>query len=168
MPKAVEKVVKKCAHVKCKKEFLDEWGTKKFCNEECKKRQRWLDRQKKLGKRGRYNRKVYISLWCKAGGKDLGTVPCHYCETELTVDTFVIDHKVPSSELKTRDEKYEMDNLVLACKSCNLQKGVLPYEMFYTWKQSTIIRQELDTEKTASSPADTAAPSTESSQGKAS
>ena len=168
MPKAVEKVVKKCAHVKCKKEFLDEWGTKKFCNEECKKRQRWLERQKKGDKRGGYNRKVYISLWCKAAGKDPGTVPCHYCETELTVDTFVIDHKVPSSELKTREEKQEMDNLVISCKSCNLQKGVLPYEMFYTWKQSTIIRQEPDTENTASEQDDAFAPSNESILDKAS
>ena len=76
-------------------------------------------------------------------------MPCHYCETELTVDTFVIDHKIPSSKLKTREEKQEMDNLVLACKSCNSQKGILPYEVFYAWKQSEIIPQEPDKENNA-------------------
>lgn len=149
MPKAVVKTKRKCAYDKCGKEFLDEWGTKRFCNEECKKRSRWAERSKRGDKRGGYNRKVYISLWCKAKGEDPGTVPCHYCETELTVDTFVIDHKIPSSKLKTREEKQEMDNLVLACKSCNSQKGILPYEVFYAWKQSEIIPQEPDKENNA-------------------
>ena len=67
----------------------------------------------------------------------------------MTIDSFVIDHKVPSSELLTRSEKQEISNLVISCKSCNSQKGVLPYDMFYKWKQSTIKPQEPDTESNA-------------------
>ena len=101
-------------------------------------------------------------------GLEVDTVPCHYCESPVTIDSFVIDHKIPSSELLTRTEKQEISNLVISCKSCNSQKGVLPYDMFYAWKQSTIKPQEPDKEKTSLAQDDSPVPSSESSQDKAS
>lgn len=141
MPKLTVAIDRICFNEKCKKPFVDNWGTKKFCSEECRQRHR--------DKRGGYNRKIYITLWMKAMGIEVDTVPCHYCEEPVTLENFVIDHKIPSSELKTRTEKQEISNLVISCKSCNGQKSVLPYDMFYAWKRSTIKPQEPDTENNA-------------------
>ena len=149
MPKLTVAIDKICFNEKCKKPFVDNWGTRKFCSDECRQKHRWNVRSKKGDKRGGYNRRIYITLWMEAMGLEVDTVPCHYCEKPVTIDSFVIDHKVPSSELLTRSEKQEISNLVISCKSCNSQKGVLPYDMFYAWKQSTIKLQEPDTENNA-------------------
>tara|TARA_S200002703_G_scaffold124159_1_gene110218 strand:+ start:92 stop:544 length:453 start_codon:yes stop_codon:yes gene_type:complete len=145
MPKAVVKIEKVCFNEKCKKPFVDQWGTQKFCTQKCREKHRWNQRSKRQDKRGGYNRRIYITLWMKAMGLEVDSVPCHYCESSVSLDDFVIDHKVPSSELKTREAKQEIENLVISCKSCNAQKGVLPYDMFYTWKQSQVKPQEPDT-----------------------
>lgn len=57
---------------------------------------------------------------------------CHYCNRRASLDLgpddrpWHIDHKTP---LARGGEDVE-DNLVLACKRCNLAKGVQPYERF--------------------------------------
>ena len=51
----------------------------------------------------------------------------------MTIDNFVIDHVIPQSQLKTRKEKQDINNLVIACKSCNLRKATMPAELFFQW-----------------------------------
>lgn len=58
------------------------------------------------------------------------TAPCHYCQTRLTPDNFVLDHKVPLSALSTRKEMMDESNLVVACTDCNVRKGSKNYEEF--------------------------------------
>ena len=133
MPHAVEVQIKTCANEKCGKEFEDVWGTMKYCSGVCKDRQKWNDRSRIKDSRGGYNRKVYITLWLQAKGFDLGPAPCYYCGCDVTIDSFVIDHIIPQSQLKTRAEKQDINNLVIACKSCNLRKASMPAELFFQW-----------------------------------
>lgn len=133
MPHAVETEIKTCANEKCGKEFEDVWGTMKYCSSVCKDRQKWIERSRKRNHRGGYNRKIYITLWLEAKGVNLDPAPCHYCGSDVTIDNFVIDHVVPQSQLKTRKEKQDINNLVIACKSCNLRKATMPAELFFQW-----------------------------------
>lgn len=133
MPKS-ESVERKCENTKCGKTFLDEWGTKRYCDDVCKKRERWRrQKETQLNPRGGYNRKTYIQLWLDALKLSDATVGCHYCDKQITPDTFVIDHVKPKSELKTREDVQDIRNMVIACKSCNLKKGAMPAELFKQW-----------------------------------
>lgn len=49
------------------------------------------------------------------------TARCFYCTSPLTPETLTVDHKIPSS----RGGKHHDDNLVVACRKCNKEKGVL-------------------------------------------
>ena len=133
MPKS-EPVERVCANTKCGKTFLDEWGTQRYCDDICKKRQKFRERKEKtVNNRGGYNRKTYIQLWLDALNLSDATVGCHYCGEQVSVDTFVIDHVKPKAELKTRAEVQDIKNLTIACKSCNLRKGSMPAELYRQW-----------------------------------
>lgn len=52
---------------------------------------------------------------------------CYYCGEELNLENRTIDHVVPQREARRRGWELEsthgIDNLVLACRSCNTKKG---------------------------------------------
>ena len=104
----------------------------KYCSRSCKDKKAWT-RFKESGdirsRKGGYNRTVYIRLWMEARQSD-NTAPCHYCQTRLTPDNFVLDHKVPLSTLSSRKEMMNESNLVVACTDCNVRKGSKNYEEF--------------------------------------
>lgn len=67
---------------------------------------------------------------------------CHYCGVKLTVGIsgfnptgLSIDHVVPIRD----GGSDEMDNLVLACRQCNLEKRTLSYHEFQLTKQTDLI-----------------------------
>lgn len=72
---------------------------------------------------------------------------CHYCGVLMTPsnkgdfhpDGMSIDHIVPLAEGGTDD----MDNLVLACRRCNLDKRTDSYHEFSLAKQTDMIIQFL-------------------------
>ena len=72
--------------------------------------------------KGGYPRQVVIRKWIEAQIQDLGTLGCHYCQKRITPDNFVLDHKKPITKL-TRHEVKDENNLVICCKSCNIEKG---------------------------------------------
>ena len=65
-------------------------------------------------------------------GIELHTASCHYCGTELEPDKpFNIDHKTPRSIIRDNKKlKNDIDNMVIACPTCNGLKGSTEYEEF--------------------------------------
>lgn len=124
--------MKKCEH--CGKFYTPSFrqeNTQKYCTSSCKDKAAWK-RFKDSGdirrRKGGYNRLTYIMTWMKAMDD---SVPCHYCGERLYPDSkFVLDHKQPLSKLTTREEMQDIDNLVVACIPCNVEKGSTPYEDF--------------------------------------
>jgi 5-methylcytosine-specific restriction endonuclease McrA len=55
-----------------------------------------------------------------------GTGDCHYCGVDLAEDERTIDEKQPRS----RGGFAVLDNQVIACPKCNVQKGAMTYEAF--------------------------------------
>lgn len=55
---------------------------------------------------------------------------CHYCGIILTGRTATADHIIPKSKGGTD----HVSNLVLACKTCNAEKGDSDYEVFMASK----------------------------------
>jgi 5-methylcytosine-specific restriction endonuclease McrA len=55
--------------------------------------------------------------------KATGTAPCFYCGKLLTCNNLTIDHFIPKSKGGTN----EIQNLRLACKRCNSDKGNKDY-----------------------------------------
>ena len=124
-------MIKKCEQ--CGAEYDTPYSTvQKYCSMSCKDKMGWI-RAKKAGKirakKGGYNRSTYISLFMNARQSDQ-TAPCHYCQSRVTPDNFVLDHKVPISSLSTREAIMDPENLVVCCRSCNILKGVKSYEDF--------------------------------------
>ena len=116
-----------------------EWHQKthKYCSKSCKYKTAWK-KQKDTGhirtKKGGYSRAVYIQLWMEARQSD-NTAPCHYCKKRLRPDNFILDHKIPVSALKTREEVQNPKNLVVCCRECNTEKGnIYSYEEFLKMK----------------------------------
>ena len=117
----------------CKKLFKPRGGQYKrqlYCTRKCKDKQQRL-RDKMVGsariKKGGYPRSTILRLFLKAREGDR-TIPCFYCNSRLTEETFVIDHKRPVKDLKTREEYLREDNLVISCGRCNQLKGSMPFE----------------------------------------
>jgi HNH endonuclease len=52
---------------------------------------------------------------------------CHYCKKNLSRRVSTLDHKLPV----TRNGANTLDNVVLSCKWCNLDKGALTDEEYY-------------------------------------
>jgi 5-methylcytosine-specific restriction endonuclease McrA len=50
---------------------------------------------------------------------DRGDGHCHYCRSPLTVRSFTVDHVLARVNGGTDD----LENLVVACRSCNSSKG---------------------------------------------
>lgn len=71
-------------------------------------------------------RRIRRALYRRQVMRGATTIHCHYCGTTLTPMTATIDHIVPVS----RGGKWRLDNLVLACQSCNIKKGSMPYAKF--------------------------------------
>ena len=55
---------------------------------------------------------------------------CHYCQCTLTYQMSTLDHKIPVSE----GGQSCKNNLVLSCKTCNADKGVIKYKVFRMMK----------------------------------
>jgi 5-methylcytosine-specific restriction endonuclease McrA len=116
----------------------------KYCSRSCKDKMAW-EKRKETGhiraKKGGYNRETYINLFLSARQTDQ-TAPCHYaqfdvnpnCQERVTSTDFVLDHKRPLAELKTRSEMLDPENLVVCCKSCNNLKNTTSYENFINRK----------------------------------
>ena len=114
----------------CNKDFVPDYVDQLYCNQQCRQRKNWRERKKRNDHRGGYNRVTYIRLWLQAAGVELPEVPCHYCGSHVSIDDFVIDHKVPRSLLKDRQAKQEISNLVVSCKRCNAWKSDTDYDEF--------------------------------------
>ena len=103
-----------------------------YCSQTCKHRMRWMKRKENGLYSGGYSRHIYIRLWLLAMGIELHTASCHYCGTELEPDKpFNIDHKTPRSIIRDNKKlKNDIDNMVIACPTCNGLKGSTEYEEF--------------------------------------
>ena len=102
----------------------------RYCSLKCKeKRRATVERERGIFKGG-YSRETHIRLWMDALGKADASAPCHYCGEALYPDNFVIEHRKPRKELKSRDEMTDISNLVISCHGCNKEKGTLSYEEF--------------------------------------
>lgn len=71
-------------------------------------------------KRNKVNKNRKIKLLIKEEFK------CHYCKTEINIETVSIDHKVPRSNGGSND----LGNLLASCYECNNKKGSESYEDF--------------------------------------
>lgn len=47
---------------------------------------------------------------------------CQYCESSLQKDTATVDHIVPISFFKTKEDSNTWENMVACCKKCNSYK----------------------------------------------
>jgi len=104
--------------------------TQRYCSLKCKeKRRATVERERGIFKGG-YSRETHIRLWMDALGKADASAPCHYCGELLYPDNFVIEHRTPRKELKSRDQMTDISNLVIACYPCNKEKGTSSYEEF--------------------------------------
>ena len=103
----------------------------KYCSQRCNWRAR-ARRDRKTKHKGGYNRATYIRLWLHAININREVADCHYCNKQVTIDNFQIDHKVPRSKLDPKERKTttKIDNLVVSCASCNAAKGDGDYEEF--------------------------------------
>ena len=136
-------LIKNCEY--CGHEYVpDEYNakTQKYCSKKCKERMAWK-RQKESGnvrsKKGGYPRAIYIQLWMEARLSD-NTAPCHYCKKRLKPErnSFVLDHKIPVSELSTREEVMNPENLCVCCSECNVEKSnKYSYEEFLAIKKES-------------------------------
>ena len=102
----------------------------RYCSLKCKEKKRAAIEKAKGIFKGGYSRETYIRLWVDAMGIRYVSAPCHYCGMPLYPDNFVVEHRKPRSELKSRDEMRDISNLVVSCHSCNKKKGLMSYEEF--------------------------------------
>lgn len=65
-------------------------------------------------------------LW----GRPSRNAICHYCGVGITRKTSTLDHKIP----RIHGGKNGRDNLIMACKPCNQEKGSGDYEAFKAYK----------------------------------
>ena len=133
MPKKGErdKRIKKCEV--CRIEYhpaVYQFYRQKYCSLGCKEKRRAAIEKENGIFKGGYSRETHIRLWVDAMGKADASVPCHYCGVFLYPDRFVIEHRKPRKELKSRDEMTDIANLVISCHSCNKEKGTSSYEEF--------------------------------------
>ena len=60
---------------------------------------------------------------------------CAYCQKELSVSgnlNYHLDHKIPLS----RGGMNTIDNIAITCEACNLEKGALTDDEFFTYRKS--------------------------------
>ena len=130
MPKR-DKRTKKCEV--CNTDYrpaFTQFYRQKYCSLQCKeKRRATVERERGIYKGG-YSRETHIRLWMDALGRADSSAPCHYCQEPLYPDNFVIEHKKPRRELKSRDQMTDIANLVISCHGCNKEKGTSSYEEF--------------------------------------
>ena len=79
---------------------------------------------KKARARGRYPPHCQAPAWAQRDGGWL----CSYCNVDVG-ETYDVDHVVPTS----RGGSDELDNLVLACPTCNRSKGDRTVEEWRAW-----------------------------------
>jgi len=107
----------------------------KYCSISCKDKAQYKKNKAEGNIRSMksgYPRKLSIKKYMEARNSDI-TVPCHYCQTRLTPETFQLDHKVAMSKggFTTRAEIQNESNLVVCCADCNKEKGnTYTYEEF--------------------------------------
>ena len=109
---------------------LYQYDRQKYCSLKCKWRNRDVLEKEKGIYKGGYSRETHIRLWIDAMGIADVSAPCHYCNEPLYPDKFVIEHKKPRRELKSRDEMTDISNLVVSCHGCNQKKGLMEYSEF--------------------------------------
>ena len=102
----------------------------RYCSLKCKEKRRAAIEKENGIFKGGYSRETHIRLWVDAMGKADSSAPCHYCGMPLYPDNFVIEHRKPRKELKSRDEMTDITNLVISCHGCNKEKGTISYEEF--------------------------------------
>ena len=131
----------------CGDDFTTDYTTvQKYCSRSCKDKTAWKKMKETghiRGRKGGYNRSTYINLFLSARQSDQ-TAPCHYaqfgvnpkCQLRVTSTDFVLDHQQPLSELVTREEMLNADNLVVCCRSCNVLKNTTSYENFIEQKEN--------------------------------
>lgn len=56
---------------------------------------------------------------------------CHYCHENMHIKNLTVDHKHP----RFLGGANELDNLVLACRKCNGEKGHTPYKKYLASKR---------------------------------
>lgn len=69
-----------------------------------------------------FNRNNRHKMWCEAKRK------CHYCQNPIPYHKSTIDHKYPVGR---GGALLDPDNLVIACKWCNGDKGILTDEEYF-------------------------------------
>ena len=109
---------------------LTQFYTQRYCSLKCKEKKRATVERAKGIYKGGYSRETHIRLWMDALGRADSSAPCHYCGEALYPDNFVIEHRKPRKELKSRDEMTDITNLVISCHGCNKEKGTSSYEEF--------------------------------------
>ena len=102
----------------------------RYCSLKCKEKRRAAIEKANGIFKGGYSRETHIRLWMDALGRADSSAPCHYCGEALYPDNFVIEHKKPRRELKSRGEMTDITNLVISCYGCNKEKGTISYEEF--------------------------------------
>lgn len=117
----------------CEKPYFPKVGSyksTKFCSSTCyyKKQAEYLKERGVY--KGGYNRETYIITWLIARGEKDFNAPCHWCGTPLAPNNYNLDHVIPRSKCKTREEMTNIDNLVVSCKSCNSLKSSKKAEDF--------------------------------------
>ena len=133
MPKKGEKDkrLKKCEF--CSIEYhpaIYQFSKQRYCSLVCKGKNRASIEKEQGIFKGGYSRETYIRLWVDAMGIRHMSAPCHYCGMPLYPDNFVVEHRKPRSELKSKDEMRDISNLVISCHSCNREKGLMSYQEF--------------------------------------
>lgn len=65
-----------------------------------------------------------------------GKFTCPYCLKEFPLSEATRDHKLP----KSRGGRLDQNNIIIACKLCNNEKGSLTPEEYAEWKRLEFIR----------------------------
>jgi hypothetical protein len=116
----------------CGKEYspVSSYKTAKYCSKTCYYKAQAGFLKKRGIFKGGYSRETHIRLWVDAMGIKDVSAPCHYCGEHLYPGHFVIEHRKPRRELKSKDEVKDISNLVISCHRCNKEKGTSSYEEF--------------------------------------
>jgi len=82
-------------------------------------------RRTKLRQLGGYTPEKIDSV-CECNINDYGVLTCVYCEKELSIKNYIIEHKIPIS--RGGDNSFE--NLTISCRSCNCKKNNLTFDEY--------------------------------------
>lgn len=83
-----------------------------------------------MRKIGKVGRQWYATRqeWVEKNLPDSGVWKCTYCGDELYLNMLTLDHKLSRS--RRPDLRYDLDNLVPACWTCNSAKGSMSIDEY--------------------------------------